>query len=139
HPGAGQFGWPAQARHAGRCLDPLGRLGELGVMLPPALSPAPAVAGAPMIELRSTGRRFRRHWAVRGIALAVGPGEMLGIVGPDGAGKTTLLQMCAAILDPTEGACTVLGYDTVKASKAITSRIGYMSQGFTLYDRLSVE
>lgn len=64
---------------------------------------------------------------------------MVGIVGPDGAGKTTLLQMCAAILDPSEGTCRVLGFDTVRDSKAVTSRIGYMSQGFTLYDRLSVD
>ncbi len=64
---------------------------------------------------------------------------MVGVVGPDGAGKTTLLQMCAGILDPSEGTCNVLGFDTVRESKAVAARIGYMSQGFTLYDRLSVE
>lgn len=93
----------------------------------------------PIVQLHDVGRRYRRRWAVRGVELAVNRGEMVGIVGPDGAGKTTLLQMCAAILDPTEGACRVLSFDTVKDSKAVTSRIGYMSQGFTLYDRLSVE
>lgn len=93
----------------------------------------------PIVQLHNVGRRYRRRWAVRGVELAVNRGEMVGIVGPDGAGKTTLLQMCAAILDPTEGACRVLSFDTVRDSKAVTSRIGYMSQGFTLYDRLSVE
>jgi ABC-2 type transport system ATP-binding protein len=97
------------------------------------------VTPEPIVQLHDVGRRYRRRWAVRGIELAVNRGEMVGIVGPDGAGKTTLLQMCAAILDPTEGACRVLSFDTVKYSKAVTSRIGYMSQGFTLYDRLSVE
>ncbi len=91
------------------------------------------------IEARHLGRKYRDRWGVRGIDLAVVPGEMLGVVGPDGAGKTTLLQMCAAILDPSEGSCAVLGLDTVRQSKAVGSRIGYMSQGFTLYDRLSVE
>lgn len=93
----------------------------------------------PVVEARSLGRRYRRRWAVRGIDLTVNRGELVGIVGPDGSGKTTLLQMCAAILDPSEGACRVLGFDTVRESKSVTSRIGYMSQGFTLYDRLSVE
>jgi ABC-2 type transport system ATP-binding protein len=97
------------------------------------------VTPEPIVQLHDVGRRYRRRWAVRGVELAVNRGEMVGIVGPDGAGKTTLLQMCAAILDPTEGACRVLSFDTVKDSKAVTSRIGYMSQGFTLYDRLSVE
>ena len=91
------------------------------------------------VEARDLGRRYGRHWAVRHLELAVAAGEMVGIVGPDGAGKTTLLQMCAAILDPSEGGCRVLGFDTARESKAVTSRIGYMSQGFTLYDRLSVD
>lgn len=97
------------------------------------------VAAEPVIELRDLGRRYRSRWAIRGVGLTVSRGEMVGIVGPDGAGKTTLLQMCAAILDPTEGSCRVLGFDTVTQSKAVTSRIGYMSQGFTLYDRLSAD
>jgi len=93
----------------------------------------------PIVELHDLGRRYRRRWAVRGVKLAIGRGEMVGVVGPDGAGKTTLLQMCAGILDPSEGTCNVLGFDTVRDSKAVASRIGYMSQGFTLYDRLSVD
>lgn len=97
------------------------------------------MAAEPIVESRNLGRRYRGRWAVRGIDIEVNCGEMVGIVGPDGAGKTTLLQMCSAILDPSEGTCRVLGFDTVKESKAVTSRIGYMSQGFTLYDRLSVE
>jgi ABC-2 type transport system ATP-binding protein len=92
-----------------------------------------------VVEARGVGRRYRSVWAVRGVDLTVRAGEMVGIVGPDGAGKTTLLQMCAAILDPNEGACRVLGFDTVSQASAVTARIGYMSQGFTLYDRLSVE
>jgi ABC-2 type transport system ATP-binding protein len=64
---------------------------------------------------------------------------MVGIVGPDGAGKTTLLQIFAAILDPTEGACEVLGHDVRRGAKRIAARIGYRTQAFTLYDLLSVE
>ena len=84
-------------------------------------------------------RRFKSAVAVDGVSLSVSGGEMLAVVGGDGSGKTTLLQMLAAILDPTSGRCTVLGFDTVRQAGEVTARIGYMPQGFTLYDRLTVD
>ena len=92
----------------------------------------------PPVEVRDLGRRFGPVWAVRGLTFEVRPGELVGLVGPDGAGKTTLLQLLAAILDPSEGTCRVLGFDTVRQAPQVTSRIGYMAQGFTLYPRLTV-
>ncbi|SMF27741.1 ABC-2 type transport system ATP-binding protein [Tistlia consotensis] len=91
-----------------------------------------------VIQAEAAGRRFGDSWAVREVDLRVGPGEIVGFVGPDGAGKTTLLQMLAAILDPSAGRCRVLGFDTVRQASKITARIGYMPQGFTLYERLTV-
>lgn len=92
-----------------------------------------------IIETKGIGRQFDGQQVLVGINLKIATGEIFGLVGPDGAGKTTLMQMLAAILDPSEGTCRVLGFDTVEQSAAVTSRIGYMSQGFTLYDRLSVD
>ena len=94
---------------------------------------------APRLQAQGLGRRFGPRWAVRGVSLSLEPGETLGVVGADGAGKTTLLQLFAAILDPSEGSCTVLGGDSRRDSKRIAAGLGYMTQGFTLYDRLSVE
>ena len=91
-----------------------------------------------IILAEGLGRRYGRSWALRDVDLQVERGQIFGLVGPDGAGKTTLLQLLAAILDPTEGACRVLGFDSVRQAAAITSRIGYMAQGFTLYHRLTV-
>lgn len=93
----------------------------------------------PVVVARQLGRRFGKHWAVRGVGVEVRRGEMLGVVGADGSGKTTLLQMLAAILDPTEGECRTLSHDTRRDAKRIAARLGYMTQGFTLYDRLNVE
>ena len=92
----------------------------------------------PLIKAEDLGRRFRDRTVLEGVSLEVLPGQAFGIVGPDGAGKTTLLQILAAILRPTFGACRVLGEDVRKRPDRIQSRIGYMSQGFSLYDRLTV-
>jgi ABC-2 type transport system ATP-binding protein len=92
-----------------------------------------------VVEAHNLGRRYGRHEALSGVELQIRKGEIFGILGPDGAGKTTLLQLFAAILDPTSGNCRTLGFDTVKEASRVVSRIGYMSQGFTLYDRLSVD
>ena len=92
-----------------------------------------------IVEAERLGRRYAKHNVLSGIDLQIRKGEAFGILGPDGAGKTTLLQLFAAILDPSEGRCRTLGFDSVTGASHIVSRIGYMSQGFTLYDRLSVE
>lgn len=94
---------------------------------------------APVLMAHDLGRRYGGRWAIRHVDLTLGTGQMVGIVGSDGAGKTTLLQMFAAILDPTEGSCRVFDLDTSRQSKSVASRIGYMSQGFTLYETLSVD
>ena len=98
-----------------------------------------APATAPLVLAERLGRNFRKVSAVAQVSLEARGGEIFGIVGADGSGKTTLLQMLAAILDPTSGRCEVLGFDTLRQSSEVTSRIGYMSQGFTLYERLSVD
>jgi ABC-2 type transport system ATP-binding protein len=91
-----------------------------------------------VIHTAGLGRRFARRQVLTGVDLTVHRGEIFGLLGPDGAGKTTLMQLLAAILDPSEGQATVLGFDTMRQAAQVTARVGYLSQGFTLYDRLSV-
>ncbi|WP_159550757.1 ABC transporter ATP-binding protein [Billgrantia tianxiuensis] len=90
------------------------------------------------IRTTGLGRRFAGRQVLTGVELEVRQGEIFGLLGPDGAGKTTLMQLLAAILDPSEGQAEVLGFDTVRQAAEVNARVGYMSQGFTLYDRLSV-
>jgi ABC-2 type transport system ATP-binding protein len=92
-----------------------------------------------VIEAQRLTKRYGDRTAVDGLSLNVQKGEVFGLIGSDGAGKTTTLQMLCAILDPSEGSARVLGYDTARDAAEVTVRIGYMSQAFSLYGRLSVD
>ena len=48
-------------------------------------------------------------WAIRGVDLAVEPGETVGLLGRNGAGKTTMLRLLAGVSRPTEGRVHVEG------------------------------
>ncbi len=105
-------------------------------------SPATGGTQAPaerVIEAVGLGRRYGGHTALSGLDLEVRAGEVFGLLGSDGAGKTTTLQILAGLLDPSAGNATVLGCDSVREAARLTARIGYMSQSFSLYGRLTVD
>jgi ABC-2 type transport system ATP-binding protein len=77
--------------------------------------------------------------AVRSLDLEIPGGEMFALVGPDGAGKTTIIRLLCGILKPDSGRASVLGYDLEKSAEEIKTRIGYLSQKFSLYGDLTVD
>ncbi|MCF6093439.1 ATP-binding cassette domain-containing protein [Microaerobacter geothermalis] len=91
------------------------------------------------IETKSLTKTFKQHTAVKEVSLTVPKGEIFGLLGPDGAGKTTLTQMLCSVLLPTSGEGRVAGLDVVKEAEKLRGKIGYMSEGFSLYGTLSVE
>jgi ABC-2 type transport system ATP-binding protein len=93
----------------------------------------------PIIETRDLTKRFGALTAVDRLNLAVAPGEIFGLVGPDGAGKTTTLRMLCGLMDPTEGSARVAGHDSARDSQNVKDSIGYMAQRFGLYQDLTVE
>lgn len=87
-----------------------------------------------MIRTESLARSFRAPdgeevRAVRGIDLAVAPGETVAILGPNGAGKSTLMRMLSTLLPPTSGTAEVAGFDVRAQSALVRERIGYVGQG----------
>ncbi|TAN53398.1 MAG: ABC transporter ATP-binding protein [Betaproteobacteria bacterium] len=50
--------------------------------------------------------------ALKGVDMAVYPGEVVGLIGPSGSGKTTLLKCLGAVIEPTAGRM-VLGSETI--------------------------
>ncbi|MFF4379175.1 ATP-binding cassette domain-containing protein [Kitasatospora sp. NPDC001547] len=57
------------------------------------------------MELTAVGKRYgrRERWILRGVDLAVGPGELVRIAGRNGSGKSTLLRLVAGIERPSTG------------------------------------
>lgn len=76
--------------------------------------------------------------AVEGLDLAIPPGRLYGLVGPDGAGKTTTLRILATVMLPSQGRATIAGQDVRREAEKIRRVVGYMPQNFSLYADLSV-
>ena len=67
--------------------------------------------------------------ALRGVSLAVEPGEVLGIVGGTGAGKSTFVQHMNLLLEPSSGDVLVDGVDAATLKKSeIRRRVGLVFQ-----------
>jgi ABC-2 type transport system ATP-binding protein len=92
-----------------------------------------------LLEVRGLRRRFGAVTALDGVDLALEPGELVGLVGPDGAGKSTLLRCLVGVLDPTGGTASVDGADWRRAPRGAREQLGYMPQQFSLYGDLSVD
>ncbi len=73
--------------------------------------------------------------ALKGVDMAVNPGEVVGLIGPSGSGKSTLLKALGAVIEPTGGKITLDGnpvYDhgwKIKDLRALRrDRIGFVFQ-----------
>jgi ABC-2 type transport system ATP-binding protein len=91
-------------------------------------------SGAPVASCRACTRRFGDFVAVDHVDLAVGPGEVVGLLGANGAGKTTLIRLLLGLLHPSEGEVRLFG-----GPPSITTRgrLGYVPQSLGLYDDLT--
>ncbi len=99
----------------------------------------PPASAEAVVEVHGLERRFGTFRAVAGITFSVRRGEIFGLLGPNGAGKSTTIRMLCGLLAPTGGSGRVAGFDIVRETERIKTRIGYMSQKFSLYDELTVE
>lgn len=113
--------------------------GRGGEIFPRGLAPARRDEdSAPVIQVADLRRRFGDFWAVDGIGFQVRRGEIFGLLGANGAGKSTTFRMLCGLLPASAGSLRVAGLDLRRAAAAARSRIGYMSQKFSLYGNLSV-
>ena len=90
------------------------------------------------IEVEGLTKKFGDFTAVDRVSFTVKRGEIFGFLGANGAGKSTTIRMLCGLLEPTSGDALVAGYDIRSQTDILKSRIGYMSQRFSLYDDLTV-
>lgn len=91
------------------------------------------------VEIQHISKSYSQLKALSDISLAIEPGELFGLIGPDGAGKTSLFRILTTLLIPDGGEAKVMGLDVVKDYKMIRRKIGYMPGRFSLYQDLTVE
>lgn len=82
-------------------------------------------------------KTYGRVTAVDGIAFAVAPGTIFGLLGRNGAGKTTTLECCIGLGQPTAGTIRVLGLDPTRTRDlaALRPRIGVQLQATSLPEK----
>ena len=99
---------------------------------------SPAVASGPVAELESVTKAYPGGvTAVRDVTLAIGYGELVGIVGPSGSGKSTMLHLIGTLDRPSAGTVRIEGHDVAALSDRQLSalrarRIGFVFQQFHL-------
>lgn len=91
-----------------------------------------------VVEAEGICRRFGSFTAVADTSFTVRKGEIFGLLGPNGAGKTTTFRMLCGLLAPSAGRIRVCGVSLLEAKSEVRSRIGYVAQKFSLYDKLTV-
>lgn len=67
-----------------------------------------------MLQVDGLRKNYGSVQAVKGIAFAVCPGEVVGLLGLNGAGKTTTISMILGVLEPTAGSISIGGIDLAK-------------------------
>ncbi|NJD09695.1 MAG: heme ABC exporter ATP-binding protein CcmA [Gemmatimonadetes bacterium] len=91
----------------------------------------------PAVLAAGVARRFGRRWVLRGIDLAIQPGQVVALTGRNGSGKTTLLRLIASILRPTRGEIQVFGFHTIREGASVRPLVGMLAHNAGIYDDLT--
>ncbi len=90
------------------------------------------------IEARDLTKRFGNFVAVDHVSFRIEQGEIFGFLGSNGSGKTTTMKMLTGLLPASEGQAWLFGQEVAPRDLETRSRVGYMSQSFSLYTELTV-
>jgi ABC-2 type transport system ATP-binding protein len=94
-------------------------------------------SGAAIVACGLT-RRFGKQLAVDHVDLQIRPAQIYGFLGPNGSGKSTTIRMLCGLLRPTSGSVRVLGHDMPAQAEQLRTKVGYMTQRFSLWEDLTV-
>ena len=92
------------------------------------------------LEVKDVEKHYGAIRAVDGVSFALGPGEIVGVIGPNGSGKTTLFNAILGQIQPTRGKVTFRTEDITGMSPHELSRrgIGRTFQTLQVFGQLSV-
>ncbi len=95
---------------------------------------------APIIELRNVHKAFGPKQVLRGVDLAVAPGQSLVIIGGSGTGKSVTIKCALGLMTPEQGEILFDGEPATspKAINAVRRRTGMLFQGGALFDSMAV-
>ena len=95
---------------------------------------------SPFLEVKDVRKSYGAIKAVDGVSFAVGPGEIVGVIGPNGSGKTTLFNAILGQIKPTTGHVAFCGEDITGMSPLELSRrgVGRTLQTLQVFVKLSV-
>src|SRR5258705_8008373 len=105
----------------------------------PTRTAAPAVIAAEDVHKYFELGETRVH-ALRGVGLAIEPGEFVAIMGASGSGKSTFMNILGCLDRPSSGRYLLDGVDVTRYAKAELAairnrKIGFVFQGFNLLSR----
>ncbi|MEX0674433.1 MAG: amino acid ABC transporter ATP-binding protein [Gaiellaceae bacterium] len=89
-----------------------------------------------LVRLEDVDKWFGDLHVLRGVSLAVHPGEVLVVIGPSGSGKSTLLRTINLLEEPTEGRVVFDGLELTDVRcdlNAARTHIGMVFQSFNLF------
>ncbi|MFN8547258.1 MAG: TolC family protein [Candidatus Eisenbacteria bacterium] len=92
-----------------------------------------------LLELDGVSVQYGEQRALHGVSFALERGEMFGLIGPDGAGKTSCLRSILGLQHPSAGQIRVFGLDPWIHRRALSARVGYLSQRFSIYGDLTID
>ncbi|WP_020655837.1 ABC transporter ATP-binding protein [Massilia niastensis] len=90
-----------------------------------------------MIEVHDVRKQFGAVQALGGVSFTARDGQITALLGPNGAGKTTLLRTLVGLLKRDHGSISVGGVDPEKDPMEVRRNIGFLTDQFGLYERLS--
>ena len=92
----------------------------------------------PFLELHDIRKVYPGVVALDGVSFAVGPGEVVGLVGENGAGKSTLMKVMGGVAAPTSGRIRVDGraQAVMTVPGAMAAGIAFVHQELNVFDNL---